>query len=266
MAEYIEHVNSYEIHKNKLDAIRRDIELKQINKHKVLDEKAELLKLRILNNKLKSHEFVENEKINGIKKNNQLLLDRLLDISKGKFASPGMKHRLPKTRKGPKSLNQVKKKKELERIDQENMKLMNRIVNQNAMLNTKKMEQEFRDRRKMQKSLQRNKLAPIKSLLKKKKQLHERSTGRLPSLQNVNTPSMKDNENGKLPQSVSSSKKDKPALEINENSPDDNHNQNDDQNTNPKKTPVAKQSRESGSKKQTRPEIAKKVGNLCAIS
>lgn len=170
----------------------------------MLDEKAELLKLRILNNKLKSHEFNENEKINEIKKNNQLLLDRLLDISKGKWASPGMKHKQPKKRMGPKSLNHVTKKRELERIDNENMKLMHRIVNQNPMLNTKKLEKEYRERRKLQKSLQRNRIIPIKSILKKK---HERSAHRLPALQNINTPSAKDSNENKYSQSVSGSKK-----------------------------------------------------------
>lgn len=68
MVEFIDRVNSYEIHKNKLLAIKGEIEDKINNKYKVLDERSELLKLRILNNKLKSHEFVENEKINEIRK------------------------------------------------------------------------------------------------------------------------------------------------------------------------------------------------------
>ena len=109
MAEFIDHITSYEIHRSKLQQIKKDIEVKLNNKFKVLDEESELLKLRILNNKLKSHEFVENEKINEIRKHNQLLLDRLLDISKGKWAAPGMRANVPK-RAGPKSLNFVKKK------------------------------------------------------------------------------------------------------------------------------------------------------------
>ena len=137
-----------------------------MNKYKVLDEKSELLKLRILNNKLKSHEFVENEKINQIRRNNQLLLDRLLDISKGKWAAPGMNAKKPKRRMGPKSLNYVTKRKELARIDEENSKLMKRILNQNPILSTKKLEKEYRERRRLQKSLQRNKLIPIQNLLK----------------------------------------------------------------------------------------------------
>jgi len=51
----------------------------------------------MINNKLKSHEFSETgmhnsiykilEKINEIKKSNQILLEKLLDISKGKRVS-----------------------------------------------------------------------------------------------------------------------------------------------------------------------------------
>lgn len=110
IAEFIDHVNSYEIHKNKLLEIKKQIEDKVNNKFKVVDQQAELLKLRILNNRLKSHEFEANERINEIKKNNQLLLDKLLDISKGKWAAPGMKAKQPKKRIGPKSLNYVTKK------------------------------------------------------------------------------------------------------------------------------------------------------------
>lgn len=216
IAEFIEHVTSYEIHKSKLDAIKREIQEKQSNKYKVLDEKSELLKLRILNNKLKSHEFVENEKINQIRKNNQLLLDRLLDISKGRWAAPGMKAKQRKRRVGPKSLNYVTKRRELERIDNENMKLMKRIVNQNAMLSTKKHEKEYRERKRLQKSLQRNRFAPIQNMLKKKKQFHEKSTGRLPPLQNSDTPSVKDSKEQriKMPHSVSGSKKQHNTFEI----------------------------------------------------
>lgn len=217
IAEFIDQVNSYEIHKSKLNAIKREIEEKQYNKHKVLDERSELLKLRILNNKLKSHEFVENEKINQIRRNNQLLLDRLLDISKGKWAAPGMRARKVKRRAGPKSLNYVTKRKELARIDEENSKLMKRILNQNAMLSTKRLEQEYRERKRLQKSLQRNKLVPIQKLLQQKKtRPHEKSTGRLPPLQNADTPSLseKKRDHGKFPQTVSSSKQRQTTFEV----------------------------------------------------
>ena len=130
-------------------------------------------------------------------RNNQLLLDKLLEISKGKFAAPGMNHKQPKKkRKGPKSLNYVTKKREMERIDQENMKLMNRIVNQNAMLNTKKFEAEYKRRKRLQKSLQRNKLRPIQNMLKKKKMKNQRSLGKLPSIAGDETPQRRTHEGG----------------------------------------------------------------------
>jgi len=61
----------------------------------------------------------------------------------------------------------VKKKKELQRIDQENIKMMNRIVNQGSILSTKKMEMEYKKKQKLLKNLQRNNIAPVKQLLKK---------------------------------------------------------------------------------------------------
>ena len=100
-----------------------------------------MLKFRIINNKLKSHEFAENgtvressnlsEKINEIKRQNQILLDKLMDISKGKWVRlvsgvPNNLHHIQSSVKskdgknGPRSLNYVAKKKEAERIDHEN--------------------------------------------------------------------------------------------------------------------------------------------------
>lgn len=232
----------------------------------MLDEQSELLKLRILNNKLKAHEFVENEKINEIRRNNQLLLDRLLDISKGKWAAPGMKAKVVRKRMGPKSLNYVTKKRELERIDNENLKLMNRIVNQSPMLNTKKFEQEYRDRRRLQKSLQRNKLIPIKNLLKKKKRVNERSTGRLPPLQNAGTPSMKDGgERVKLPQTVSSSKKRQNTFEDEEET-ESNHKQviTTDNEKRVNKTPKDKQNPATTTRNQAKPAPVSKGGFVSA--
>jgi hypothetical protein len=66
------------------------------------------------------------EKIHGIKKSNQLLLDKLVEISKGKWSSVVSHVGSPIT--GQKSLNYHKKKKEAERIDNENQRLMQRII------------------------------------------------------------------------------------------------------------------------------------------
>lgn len=69
--------------------------------------------------------------------------------------------------------------KELERIDNENYKLMNRIVNQGSMLNARKLENDFRQSRRLQRSLQRNKLLPIKNLIRKKKENYEKSESKI---------------------------------------------------------------------------------------
>ena len=62
-----------------------------------------------------------------IRKNNAHLLDKLLYISKGKNCL--VKQQNIKIEKPPsKSLNYISKKKEAERIDRENQKIMQRII------------------------------------------------------------------------------------------------------------------------------------------
>jgi len=60
-------------------------------------------------------------KMNEIKRTNQVLLERLLDISKGKTVSVG-RHDTPAVTEtsGPRSLNYLNKRKEADRIDREN--------------------------------------------------------------------------------------------------------------------------------------------------
>jgi hypothetical protein len=54
---------SYELHKQKLKELKKEIDMKKEGKLKIIDERDELLKMRIINNKLKNHEFIDNEKI-----------------------------------------------------------------------------------------------------------------------------------------------------------------------------------------------------------
>ncbi len=44
--------------------MKKEVELKKEGKLKVIDEKDEMVKLRVITNKLKTHEFLDNEKIN----------------------------------------------------------------------------------------------------------------------------------------------------------------------------------------------------------
>ncbi len=47
----------------------------------MIDEEDELLKMRVISNKLKNHEFIDSEKILEIQKSNQKLMSKLFDIS-----------------------------------------------------------------------------------------------------------------------------------------------------------------------------------------
>jgi hypothetical protein len=55
-----------------------------VNKAKLVDQDREQLKMRIINNKLRNHEFQDHEKIIEIERQNKNLLDKLFDISQGK--------------------------------------------------------------------------------------------------------------------------------------------------------------------------------------
>jgi hypothetical protein len=61
---------SYELHKKKLNKIKDELDKKKNGKLKVIDEEDELLKMRIISNKLKNHEFNDSEKIIEIQKSN----------------------------------------------------------------------------------------------------------------------------------------------------------------------------------------------------
>ena len=61
--------------------MKKEVELKKAGKLKVIDEKDEVVKLRVITNKLKTHEFLDNEKINVIQKENKKLMDKLYEIS-----------------------------------------------------------------------------------------------------------------------------------------------------------------------------------------
>lgn len=79
-----------------------------------------------------------------IKRTNQVLLERLLDISKGKNVSVGRHNELsPSIVSGPRSLNYLNKRKEADRIDRENQKIMDRIIKQGPSYQSKKLENEY---------------------------------------------------------------------------------------------------------------------------
>jgi hypothetical protein len=99
-----------------------------------------------MSSKIRAHEYLESKKIFEIKKNNQYLLDKLMEISKGKQSGTNQKN-LKVPRGASKSLNYVSKKKEAERIDRENQKILSRILNikPNMLVDTKKLRDDYRN-------------------------------------------------------------------------------------------------------------------------
>ena len=77
----LNNIRSYELHQKKLKKIKAELEMKKQGKLKVIDEEDELLKMRIISNKLKNHEFNDSEKIIEIQKSNQKLMGKLYEIA-----------------------------------------------------------------------------------------------------------------------------------------------------------------------------------------
>jgi hypothetical protein len=77
-----------------------------------------------------------------IQRNNKVLMEKLIDISKGKqsILSANM-HQV-------KSMNNKKRSKNMETIDEENMKLMMRIIKQKPKMTVKDMNSEYECKRK----------------------------------------------------------------------------------------------------------------------
>ena len=65
----------------------------QYNREKGIqaDSNYKMMKSVIMNNKMRTHEYQESKRVVEIKKNNQHLLDKLLDISKGKQSTVNQK-------------------------------------------------------------------------------------------------------------------------------------------------------------------------------
>ena len=79
-----------------------------------------------------------------INKHNQILLNRLVDISHGKWLSVQPKNRASETF-GPRSLNVVARKRENERIERENQAFAKRLFarQKDGSISVKKMEEDF---------------------------------------------------------------------------------------------------------------------------
>jgi hypothetical protein len=81
-----------------------------------------------------------------------------------------------------KSLNYSVKRKEAERIDKENHKIMERIVSQGPILSTKKLVQDYEEVKKIKKMKEKALGISVEKLLEKKKKLQDEVKSTIPIL------------------------------------------------------------------------------------
>jgi hypothetical protein len=108
-------------------------------------------------NKNKTQKFIKNEKNAEINRENQILLNKLVEISNGKWSSVSKPAPKKVKKAGPtkKSLNYERRKKEFERIERENMAIAQRLFNKQGSISKKKMDEEYKVHRKYKKQIQK---------------------------------------------------------------------------------------------------------------
>ncbi len=99
----------------------------------------------------KNNEFNVNERNIIVNKDNQILLNKLVEISSGKWSS--IKQSSSQTMIGPKSLNMGYRKRETERIERENHAFAKRLFDKQANLSKKRLDQDFKDHMKYKKQI-----------------------------------------------------------------------------------------------------------------
>ena len=90
--------------------------------------------------KKKANEFLSQERNLEINRDNQVLLNKLVEISAGKWSHIKKEKEHGATMGGPRSLNVGYRKKETERIEKENHAFAKRLFDKQSNLNKKKLE------------------------------------------------------------------------------------------------------------------------------
>lgn len=106
---------------------------------------------KIKENKTKTKGFLKNEQTAAINRENQILLNKLVEISSGKWSSVAPAPKKAAKKKAvpaKKSLNYERRKKEFERIERENMAIAQRLFNKQGSISKKKMDQDYHVHRK----------------------------------------------------------------------------------------------------------------------
>ena len=106
----------------------------------------------------KTKEFLTNERNITINKDNQILLNKLVEISSGKWSSvapvPNKKNRNNSVKvKGPTSLNMGVRKRETERIEKENHAFAKRLFDKQAVLKKKALDTDWANHIKYKKQI-----------------------------------------------------------------------------------------------------------------
>lgn len=94
--------------------------------------------------KKKTQEFMTQERNLEINRDNQVLLNKLVEISAGKWSQVKKDKTAGANNPGPKSLNLGFRKRETERIERENHAFAKRLFDKQAILSKKKLDEEFK--------------------------------------------------------------------------------------------------------------------------
>lgn len=139
----------YELHTKKL----KEIQQRGGKKTKTKDNQ---IGKKLKENKDKTYGFIKSEKNAEINRENKILLDKLVEISNGKFSSVGKATKKKKKNiQTKKSLNYEKRKKEFERIERENMAIAQRLYNKESSISKKKMDKDYDTHKKYRKQIQK---------------------------------------------------------------------------------------------------------------
>ena len=155
----------YEMHTKKL----KEIQDRDAKKLKATTTTSTNIGKKIKETKDKTQGFMKNEKNAAINRENKILLDKLVEISNGKFSSvtKAKKKKTKKAVQSKKSLNYEKRKKEFERIERENMAIAQRLYNKESSISKKKMDKDYHTHKKYKKQIQKLEAAEKKRKAKK---------------------------------------------------------------------------------------------------
>jgi len=158
--------NSLQLKMLEKEKMKHQKKLDEIN---IQDRKAKIIEkdistsLKVSQTRQHNLKLSHKGKANGLEQENELLLGKLVEISRKK--SPNFTIRSESV--SGKSLNAPYKRKEMLRISSENEAFARRLISQQSTFNRKKLDNDFRKHKEMVGNLKRINSSPDKSLGKK---------------------------------------------------------------------------------------------------